>query len=56
VVLGILAVAGHNPHVLSLAALLLLGVTVLLTGSALSSLVVSFMRTTPSSESMRVRG
>jgi hypothetical protein len=46
VVLGILAVAGHNPLVLSLAALLLLGVTVLLTGTALSSLVVSFMRQT----------
>ena len=44
VVLGILAVAGHTPHVLTLAALLVLGITVLLTGSALSSLILSFMR------------
>lgn len=44
VVLGILAVAGHTPHLLTLAALLVLGITVLLTGSALSSLIVSFMR------------
>lgn len=44
VVLGILAVAGHYSRVLTLAALLLLGVTVLLTGSALGGLVLSFMR------------
>jgi hypothetical protein len=44
VVLGILAVAGHTPLVLPLAALLLLGVTVLLTGTALSSLVLGFVR------------
>jgi hypothetical protein len=44
VVLGILAVAGHTPRMLTLAALLVLGVTVLLSGSALSSLVLSFMR------------
>jgi hypothetical protein len=44
VVLGILAVAGHAPRVLTLAALLVLGITVLLSGSALSSLVLSFMR------------
>jgi hypothetical protein len=43
-VLGILAVAGHDPVVLTLAALLVLGVTVLLTGSALSSLVLGFLR------------
>jgi hypothetical protein len=43
-VLGILAVAGHDPVVLTLAAFLVLGVTVLLTGSALSSLVLSFLR------------
>ena len=36
--------AGHDTRVLSLAVLLLLGVTVLLTGSALSSLVLSFVR------------
>jgi hypothetical protein len=46
-VLGILAVAGHSPLLLSLAALLLLGVTVLLTGSTLSGLILSFMRPSP---------
>ena len=44
VVLGILAVAGHSSRILALAALLVLGVTVLLSGGALSSLVLSFMR------------
>jgi hypothetical protein len=43
-VLGILAVAGENPVLLTLVALLLLGITVLLSGSALSGLVMSFMR------------
>jgi hypothetical protein len=43
-VLGILAVAGHDPVLLTLTALLVLGVTVLLTGSALSGLVLSFVR------------
>jgi hypothetical protein len=43
-VLGILAIAGHDPVVLTLAAILVLGVTVLLTGTALSSLVLSFVR------------
>lgn len=43
-VLGILAVAGQSTVLLSLVALLLLGITVLLTGSALSGLVMSFMR------------
>jgi len=44
IVLGILAVAGYNPVVLTLVALLLLGVTAILTGSALSGLVLGFMR------------
>jgi hypothetical protein len=44
VVLGILAVAGRAPHALTLVGLLVLGITVLLTGSALSSLILSFMR------------
>jgi hypothetical protein len=44
VVLGILAVAGRAPHVLTLVALLVLGITVLLAGSALSSLILSFVR------------
>jgi hypothetical protein len=44
VVLGILAVAGQAPVLLTLVSLLLLGITVLLTGSALSGLVMSFMR------------
>lgn len=58
VVLGILAVAGHSSRVLTLAALLVLGVTVLLSGSALSSLVLSFMqesRTSQVSTSRSVR-
>jgi hypothetical protein len=44
VVLGILAVAGRASHVLTLVGLLVLGITVLLTGSALSSLILSFVR------------
>jgi hypothetical protein len=44
VVLGILAVAGHSARLLTLAALLVLGVTVLLSGGALSSLVMSFVQ------------
>jgi hypothetical protein len=47
VVLGILAVAGQNPTVLTLSALLLLGITVLMTGSTLSGLVLSFIRPKP---------
>ena len=44
IVLGILAVAGLNPIVLTLAALIALGATLVLTGSSLSTTVVSFMR------------
>lgn len=44
IVLGILAVVGTNPEVLSLVALLILGATLLLTGTALSGIVLSFMR------------
>jgi hypothetical protein len=44
IVLGILAVSGVRPAVLTLAALLVLGVTFILTGSALSGLVMGFMR------------
>jgi hypothetical protein len=47
IVLGILAVVGVNPLVLLLSALIVLGATVVLTGSALSGLVVGFMRSTP---------
>jgi hypothetical protein len=43
IVLGILAVSGTNPDVLTLAALLVLGATVILTGSTLSGVVQSFM-------------
>jgi hypothetical protein len=43
-VLGILAVLGINHDVLTLAALIVLGATVILTGSALSGLVIGFMR------------
>jgi hypothetical protein len=42
-VLGILAVTGTNPGVLSLVALLVLGATVLLTGSTLTGAVMGFM-------------
>lgn len=44
VVLGILAVAGTNPPTLILAALIVLGATVLLSGSTLSGMVMGFMR------------
>jgi hypothetical protein len=44
IVLGILAVVGTNPVVLTLVALLVLGTTLVLTGSALSGAVLSFMR------------
>ena len=43
-VLGILAIAGYNPLLLTLSALLVLGVTVLLTGGTLTGLLMSFMR------------
>jgi hypothetical protein len=43
IVLGIIAVSGTNPEVLTLAALLVLGATVILTGSTLSGVVQSFM-------------
>jgi hypothetical protein len=43
IVLGILAVTGTNPNVLMLVGLLVLGATVLLTGSTLSGAVMSFM-------------
>lgn len=44
IVLGILAVTGTNPAVLSLVALLVMGATLLLTGSALTGVVQGFMR------------
>ena len=44
IVLGVLAVAGLRPTVLTLAGLLVLGIAVLLSGTALSSLLLSFMR------------
>jgi hypothetical protein len=47
IVLGILAVSGINVSVLALVALLVLGATVLLTGSTLSGAVMSFMEPTP---------
>ena len=43
IVLGILAVTGTNPNELTLVALLILGATVLLTGSTLSGAVMGFM-------------
>lgn len=44
IVLGILAVTGTNPVALSLVGLLVMGATVLLTGSTLSGMVEGFMR------------
>jgi hypothetical protein len=46
IVLGILAVTGTNPMVLTLVGLLALGATVLLTGSTLSGAVMGFMEPT----------
>jgi hypothetical protein len=48
IVLGILALLGINASTLTLAALIVLGATVILTGSALSGLVIGFMRSTTS--------
>jgi uncharacterized integral membrane protein len=47
IVLGVLAVAGVNQTILTLAALLVLGSAVILTGSALTGLIMGFMRSTP---------
>jgi hypothetical protein len=47
IVLGILALAGNNPAVLALVALLALGATLILTGSTLSTTVLSLMRPLP---------
>jgi hypothetical protein len=49
IVLGILAVTGNNPGVLSLVALLVLGATVLLTGSTLTAAVTSVLEPDASS-------
>ena len=46
-ILGILAVAGESTMILTLVALLVLGVTVLFTGGTLSGLVLGFMRSSP---------
>lgn len=51
VVLGILATAGIRTPLLTLVGLLILGVTVILTGSTLSGLILSFMRPTDSTTS-----
>jgi hypothetical protein len=52
IVLGILAVTGINPAIVTLSALIVLGATVVLTGSTLSGIVLGFMPseapTTPS--------
>jgi len=47
IVLGILAVSGVYPAVLSLVALLIMGATVLLSGSTLSGAAMSFTEPTP---------
>jgi hypothetical protein len=52
IVLGILAVTGINPAILTLSALMVLGATVVLTGSTLSGIVLGFMpRETPTTPS-----
>ena len=51
IILGIIAVSGHDPAVLTLVALLVLGATVVLTGSTLSGLVLGFMRPAQSARS-----
>src|SRR5262249_30327642 len=52
IVLGILAVAGVNPRILMLAALIVLGSAIILTGSALTGLIIGFMRSTPRRQPM----
>ena len=47
VVLGILGVVGTNPATLTMVGLLVLGTTIVLTGSALSGAVLSFMQPSP---------
>jgi hypothetical protein len=47
IVLGVLAVAGVNPNILTLAALIILGSAIILAGSALAGLIMGFMRSTP---------
>jgi len=47
IVLGILAVSGVYPAVLSLVALLIMGATVLLSGSTLSGAAMTFTEPTP---------
>ncbi|MGH8328649.1 MAG: hypothetical protein ACRET2_18015, partial [Steroidobacteraceae bacterium] len=44
IVLGILSLAGLRPEILSLVALLVLGVTVIMAGSTVSGMIMSFMR------------
>jgi hypothetical protein len=56
VILGILAVVGANPGVLTLVALLVLGATIVLTGSALSGAALSFMRSVEPTRSSAVGG
>lgn len=53
VVLGILAVSGARPEILVLSAMIVLGATVVLSGSALSGMVLGFMRPTRATTSSR---
>jgi hypothetical protein len=52
IVLGILAVAGIKPGILMLAALIVLGSAVILTGSALTGMILGFMRSRPHRQPM----
>jgi hypothetical protein len=47
IILGILAVAGVKENILSLAALIVLGGAIILTGSTLTGLIMGFMRSIP---------
>jgi hypothetical protein len=44
IVLGVLSVAGVSQNVLMLSALIVLGGAIILTGSALTGLIIGFMR------------
>jgi hypothetical protein len=54
IVLGILAVTGTNPAVLTVSALIVLGATIVLSGSTLSGIVLGFMPTSEATARARV--
>ena len=54
IVLGILAVTGTNPAILTLSALIVPGATIVLSGSTLSGIAMGFMPTTEATARARV--